>query len=373
MDNHPIPQDVTNFQFHLIGDLTLKQFGYLIASVILAWIMFVFPIFFPLKFFFSLIFLGVGVLLAFVPLEGRPSDLMLMHFLKALFIPNQYVYQTGIAAKTHIANQPQPKPLPQKKEDGNEKVFLESSFPAGVVPQAQQTPSQPAFVNPTQAPNIPDTPANTKDEAPNVAEEEAHLEEELTEAKAEEATAATGTQEALQAHEKVQQLEAQLHEVFLQKQDLEKQVLDLKAQLVEKQQRAVFTPGTAVETPKETSHVMKIPRQLGKSVGLPFVSDVPNLLTGIVKDSRGNVLPNILIEVKDKDDNAVSAFKTNNLGQFASATPLLNGIYTVSFEDSTGKHMFDTVEMEAIGEIFLPIEVISVDQREKLRQELFGG
>lgn len=112
---------------------------------------------------------------------------------------------------------------------------------------------------------------------------------------------------------------------------------------------------------------------MATAVGTPFVPDVPNLITGIIKDSRGNVLPNILIEVKDKDGNPVRAFKTNPLGQFASATPLLSGTYTISFEDPQGKHSFDAVEITANGEVLLPFEIISIDARERLRQELFGS
>ncbi len=383
MDNHPIPQDVTNFQFKLIGDLTLKQFGYLVVSVILAWIFLLLPVFFFLKFFLALVSIGTGVLLAFVPFEGRPSDLMLLHFFKALFTPNQYIFQSGGDARAQIAKTPTQEPQKEEKKEENKNVFFQSSpMPVSIVRQPQETPGAAAFSNPIRAPGEEEkTPIQQPAQAAapqaaqttqNTAAQEKTLEEELSKAKQEEASVQAGTVAASAAHEKVQQLEQQLHEVFLQKQDLEKQILDLRQQLTQKQQQSVFTPSTAVEQPKETTHVLKVPKQLGKSVGLPIASDVPNLLIGIVKDSRDNVLPNILIEVKDKDGNAVRAFKTNTLGQFASATPLLNGLYTVSFEDSTAKHSFDSVEINATGEILLPIEVISVDNREKLRQELFG-
>ena len=112
---------------------------------------------------------------------------------------------------------------------------------------------------------------------------------------------------------------------------------------------------------------------MGTTVGAPILNDVPpNLITGVVKDPRGNVLPNILIEVKDKDNNPVRAFKTNPLGQFASATPILNGVYTMTFEDPQNKQKFDAIEITANGEVMLPLEVISTDERENLRKELFG-
>ena len=109
-----------------------------------------------------------------------------------------------------------------------------------------------------------------------------------------------------------------------------------------------------------------------KGVGLPITPEFPNIITGIVKDPRGNPLPNILVEVKDSQGNAVRAFKTNALGQFASATALANGDYTIEFEDAREQNKFDTTTFKAGGEIILPIEVISVDTREELRRSLFN-
>ena len=111
---------------------------------------------------------------------------------------------------------------------------------------------------------------------------------------------------------------------------------------------------------------------MNKNAGLPQVSDTPNVVIGIVKDARGNVLPNILIEVKDAEGNPVRAFKTNVLGQFASATPLANGIYTIELEDPKKQHTFDAIRITPSGQIMLPIEVISHDAREELRKQLFN-
>ena len=93
---------------------------------------------------------------------------------------------------------------------------------------------------------------------------------------------------------------------------------------------------------------------------------------GIVKDPRGNVLPGILVEVKDADDSPVRAFRTNGLGQFSAATALQNGTYTILFEDPKKQHKFDIIELEVKGAFIQPIEIISHDAREELRQSLFG-
>lgn len=99
--------------------------------------------------------------------------------------------------------------------------------------------------------------------------------------------------------------------------------------------------------------------------------EVPNLIAGVIKDPRGNILPNILVEVKDKDDNPIRAFKTNALGQFASATPLLNGTYTITFEDPKKTQLFDTIELLVNGNLIPPMEITSIDEREELRKSLF--
>ena len=49
MEQHPVPQNVTTFQFRLIGDMTIKQFGYLAGGAIVAFISYKLP----LPFFFS--------------------------------------------------------------------------------------------------------------------------------------------------------------------------------------------------------------------------------------------------------------------------------------------------------------------------------
>ena len=75
---------------------------------------------------------------------------------------------------------------------------------------------------------------------------------------------------------------------------------------------------------------------------------------------------------KDKEGNPVRAFKTNEVGRFASATPLMNGTYAIEFEDPKGANRFDIVSFSVEGSIILPLEIISTDTREELRRELFN-
>jgi hypothetical protein len=419
MENHPIPQDITGFQFKLIGNMTVKQFAYLAAGVVLGWITYAMPIPLLIKLPVALVFAGTGASFAFLPVDGRPLDVMITNFTKALSSPTQYIYQklganlyfpeykpsaqmanttttpvqsslSGDKLKAFLASLPT---RPKNKLDEKEITFLQalSAFPVpGIQPKQSQQglhldlPTFNSFfggAQPAQAPQ----PVQKADAPPVVKQEGSEendqmllkqaeiLKAQLEDAKKQEASKTSGSREQEEAHQKVASLENLLSETMHQKQQLENQLIELQKKL-EQQNKKVFSPSMATPEPKmeQTKHVRSIPAGMGKSIGLPVTPEFPNVITGIVKDPRGNTLPGILVEVKDGDGNPIRAFKTSPLGQFASATPLSNGTYTIDFEDPSKKNRFDTIEFSAQGEIILPIEVISIDEREEIRQSLFG-
>ncbi len=406
MENHPIPQDITGFQFKLIGDMTVKQFAYLATGVVIGWITFILPLITIIKIPLAGISILLGVGFAFFPIEGRPMDLMISNFVKALFSPTQFVYKkTGghlwllvpRLAQSQKQQQAQQEAqtaslsgqalkdylnaLPKRSKnqlDQKEMVFFESlaNLQANSpTPQLQMPqPTIPhAFAN--QVPQKQPAPVVKETETPSEEEEilrkEAQiLQQQLAQAKVQE-TMQSGSEEYKQAHLKVLELENLLSDTAKQKQNLEGQIAELQKKLTD-EKKDVYTPSIAKEPKKETQNVRSIPEGLGKSIGLPIAPEFPNLVTGIVKDPRGNPLANILVEIKDADSNPVRAFKTNPLGQFASATPINNGTYTIEFEDPKAENKFDIIQFSATGQIILPIEVLSVDTREELRRSLFN-
>jgi hypothetical protein len=87
----------------------------------------------------------------------------------------------------------------------------------------------------------------------------------------------------------------------------------------------------------------------------PPPANVPNVIVGLVRDQNGLLLTEVVIIVKDSEDEPVRALKTNKVGQFAISTPLPNGPYTVSLEKDG--FSFDTIAVNLNGEIFIPIEI----------------
>lgn len=92
MEQHPIPQAITSYEFRLVGEMTLKQFVKLAAGLGLAFLFYVSPLPFYLKWPLILIFAGLGTALAFVPIEGRPLETWIVAFIKAIYSPTEYIY-----------------------------------------------------------------------------------------------------------------------------------------------------------------------------------------------------------------------------------------------------------------------------------------
>jgi len=402
MDNHPIPQDVTHFQFKLIGNLTLKQFGYVAAGGILGWITFSLPFFFLLKLLLGFAFAGSGLVFAFIPIEGRPADLMLSYFFRALFQPNQYLFQKqGIAISfisTYSSNHTAAvmtssavTPIPQQQNIRQQMPALQAQPAAPMYPQTIQpqpiSSSVMPITKPLQQTSVVQYPTSSIPVKQNTASLPNQLLDKpqyIQTAKPVIINPSASVTQTTQPQPVVSSLENQLQRTLDQKKQLEEQLAQMQQLLQRTQiptQVNTVVPQPQVAIPEPTappsttvSPVIKkiVNNNTAPASKIPLASDFPNIIMGVVRDARGNVLPNILIEVKDGDDNPVRAFKTNALGQFASATPLLNGTYTIVFEDPAKTHSFDALQIAADGDIMQPIEVISLDQREELRKELFG-
>lgn len=401
MENHPIPQDVTGFQFKLIGNMTVKQFAYLASGSILAVILYYAPVFILLKLILIPLFAGTGAALAFLPIEGRPMDLMIGNFIKDLFSPTQYIYQkTGGQLAISLIDIQAPKaaePKTDKKHrdllqhereiklqefishlskrsktelDEKEEMFMNAIFGGPQLLSAiADSNSSGHQLSEEEALRV--KMAQSPDDMEHELEKEAEaIKQELAQAMAEERQLEANHQNTAPAAQHVNDLESQLQAIMQQKLQLEQELEKLKSQRESVQQQPPSQEAT--QPLKESQNIRIVPTDKASTVGLPSVPDVPNIVLGIVKDPRGNILPNILVEIKDKDGNPVRAFKTNGLGQFASATPLMSGSYTIEFEDPKGNQKFETVAIEAKGEIMYPLEIISHDAREELRKELFS-
>lgn len=313
MEQHSVPRNITGFQFRLVGDMTLKQFGYLATGAILAYLFFRAPLpgilTFPLAAFIG--FLGVAF--AFLPIQERPLDQWLAAFLKSVYSPTQFIWR----------KEP-PVPEVLKRPQFLSKPHLPSSHVSHFEESKKKLDNY--------LKTLPARPSETLDK------EESQV---LTQTLSLFYEAKTPPRERLG-----------------------QELVSLRQKLEEKPK----------EIP---SKVKIVPPSLAPKVGLISFSRAPNIVCGLVKDGEGNLLSGILVMVKDQAGLTLRALKTNRLGQFAASTALPNGTYTLEIEDPRKRFQFDIIEINLKGEIFLPLEILAKGERELLRErltkDLFGN
>lgn len=92
MEQHPIPRQITSFEFKLIGFMTLRQFLYLVVFIPLGLVTyFLFPIPF-LNIILGVLVSALGVFIAFFPIYDRPVDVWIKNLIKKLTKPTQYFF-----------------------------------------------------------------------------------------------------------------------------------------------------------------------------------------------------------------------------------------------------------------------------------------
>jgi len=93
MREHAIPQDVTGYRFHIIGSMTLKQFGIVAAGFIAAFIINGFGLPMVIKWTLMIGCGALGLIIAFVPFEERPLDHWVITFVKAMYRPTKFYWK----------------------------------------------------------------------------------------------------------------------------------------------------------------------------------------------------------------------------------------------------------------------------------------
>ena len=404
MEQHPVPQNVTTFQFRLIGDMTIKQFGYLAGGIVAAYICYKLP----LPFFFTWPLAGaaglLGFGLAFVPVEERPMDIWIASFFRNTYSPTQWVWQKERVVPAAAPQQPiihhPPGPTTAVSKRASQQVAPSATHPI------HEAGSKTGTVRPRQArPDIfgwlmgffrdkpgvhslpptytfadrlaaahkqPTSPAPAAVPAPRPPPP-----------KPREESVPTGhLAEGITNDHRVASLQEQLSDMMRERERLEKELVSMrqKADQLSRaappqpmRQAAMVTP----PPPQSGPTVRVIAPVAAKNAGIARLTTFPNVVTGIIKDQFGNLLAGMLITVNDRDGVPQRALKTNRLGQFAASTPLPDATYIVEIEDPKGGFTFDKAQIQLNGSVAPPLEITAKSQkqidRDKLAREIFGN
>lgn len=335
MEPHPIPQNVTSFQFHLIGDMTLKQFLYLAIGSGTAYILFVFLApHYPLVAWPLIIISAIlGVVFAFLPINSRPLDYWVAAFLKAIYSPTKRTWKKN--GQTY-------------KEDplyNSRLVMYTQGLQPKTTPQVEPVKLNPTPTQLTSASTPPQTELPTKDElgkTVDLARQAQNLQFKIIQT---ERTLGQIKSEAQKPTAVPQDYSQQVNKILADLNSLVSQASQIRSQI------DVVTNNEPADKKVQEKVKVVIPEK-PKQTQLALTT-FPNVINGVVRNNKGGYLEGTVAVIYDKEGLPVRALKTNKLGQFSGSTPLPNGTYTLELEKDS--FVFDVLQIELSGEVLPPL------------------
>jgi hypothetical protein len=328
MEQHAIPQNISSYQFRLVGDMTLKQFFQLAGGILVALIFYSAPLPGIIKWPFVITSAILGVALAFMPLEERPLERWIFAFFKAVYTPTLFYWkktaapakffqeesaaaapasaspQQEEALKVYLAT-PRQSSTPFVKLEGAEQGFL--SMLSGVF--AGLTGQAPGAVTPTANQQQPTVEAKKQMEIPVSSP----------------IRVSQPGMPRLVVEEKTQGAPS--------RQITTQGIAPVVGEEIISTKQAIFSPEAAPPNPPTT----------------------PNVIVGQVVDADRKIIEGAIMEIRDEVGRPIRAVRSNKVGHFIIVTPLDNGRYDILTEKEG--YQFTPVSFEATGEIIPPILV----------------
>lgn len=301
MEQHPIPQQISSYEFKLVGEMTLKQFGKAAGGIILALIVNASPLVFFIKWPLMFIFAVGGLALAFVPFQDRPLETWMLSFIKSIYNPTIYLYKKR-AMKNWLD------------------VDLSRNL-AKIKAEEEEEEEKRPVKEKTKVKEFIESLPSVERENRKVGKSESRKEEKK-------------------------------EEIEIKKQIINKKEVEIEEEVAEND----WSGGRPD---------LKLKREKMEATGsivfgeipMPDIPDVPNLIVGMVTDTNRKIVEGAIVEIQDKDGNPNRVLKTNSLGQFRTSTQLTNGEYLIVTEKEN--MAFDRVRLVLSGQIVPPVKIIA--------------
>lgn len=363
MIEHPIPQNISSYQFHLVGDMTLKQFLELAGGILLAWLIWSAALPAIIKWPLSIFAAISGFAMAFLPVEERPLDQWIIAFFTAIYRPTLFSWKKtksdilkfqphpteDASVRESLAKAPSAKlqtlldvynlnsssllaPDPLEKSWQERLRAIPALFAQVTVPVK--------LANETNFPQkLPPSPRHSP------------------------ARQGEGGSESLRPLFPSENPAAILRGEITLPSKIIKIPKNIDVKIFPSPATAPFDGAKAGSLPSVSVSALPNTNSLRQptepiiniSLSMPSPPTHPNILAGMVLDHQGMIVENAIIEIRDQKGLPVRAVKTNKLGQFTIATPLASGIYELEIEKNGLS--FDILKLETKGEIIPPIEI----------------
>jgi hypothetical protein len=341
MEQHPIPQNISSYQFRLVGDMTLKQFFQLAGGLLIAFIFYSLPVQGIIKWPLAVISAVLGVALAFLPLEERPLEKWIFAFFRAIYSPTEFLWKktvapakffqdeapatTPTAADTALNNylaSAKQTPAPLTKLENDEKGFM--SKISGIFT---------GFKSPTAPVNQPTLPLpvgtiTVDNSLPNTIQSSVDT---------------TSFDET--------------RELVIPQSAPVKVAQPGSPHLVVEEHTPQIPITTNTVAPIIAGNEMISTKQAIFSVNAapPSPPVAANVVVGQAVNEDKKIIEGAIMEIRDSSGRPIRALRSNKLGHFVTVTPLDNGKYEIVTEKDG--YEFAPVSFEATGVNIPPILV----------------
>lgn len=349
MEQHPIPQQISSYQFKLVGDMTLKQFFQVAGGVIVSLIFYSLPLHPIIKWPFILFFTLLGIALAFLPFRERPLEKWIIAFFRSIYSPTLYTWKKSEKEPvffTEEAVAPEIKTVQptnsvtevnSAKLEEAEKSFLSKM---GGLFNVSATPTQPPVSSPQPVPTVISTsqPVSQTPVSFNVAQ--------------------SHTAPVVESNNQNKNI-SQTNNPISVPQQMPTVITKSAPKIIvqetpSKHDQTVETTsidGQKIEEKEITSNVV----EFSVDAAPPSPPIAVNTVVGQVMDSDRKIIEGAILEIRDSSGRPVRALKSNRAGHFIIVTPLANGKYEIITEKDGFN--FEPVSFETKGEMIPPIAI----------------
>lgn len=324
MEQHPIPQQISSYQFKLVGDMTLKQFFQVAGGALVGLLFYSTGLHGLIKWPLILISVGLGAAMAFLPFEERPLEKWIIAFFRSIYSPTVYTWKKPEKPLVYFTKDATATPPTQKVSDEYLSSVPQSSVHKKLESAEQSFLSKLTSLWASQGATTPVSPPITKPVADNLVATDKHK-----------LTVPTN------------------------------QPVSVPRLIVEEKPKLIDTTSKAVaqevkHTQRKREEISKKAAQFSLDAAPPNPPTIANTITGQVMDAGRKIIAGAIMEIRDTDGRPVRALKSNMAGHFIIVTPLLNGKYEIKTEKEGFE--FDPVTFDAGGEIIPPIAIMANKQ-----------
>jgi hypothetical protein len=333
---HPIPQEVSTYQFKLVGDMTIQQFMQVAAGAIVSLIIYSTNMAAYVKWPLIIISFLIGIAFAFFPIEDRPLSKWLVLFVKAIYSPTVYVWNKNAVRHNFFAPE-------------NDIKFAQKppSTSTGVLPtQAVQTGTQPAkAIAEVEAPDKLEAKEkeflNKVDVAFTAPKDQPIIKSVPTivlstntpQAGGNNVPVPTTQTPKISVQNNYTEAPKPSGDIFSSQSSVGNQVVRIASQNLATAQAVTYSPEAAPPSPPTR----------------------PNVIVGQTLDLNGKIVDGAILEIKDSEGRSARALRTNRLGHFMIVTPLSDGVYQITTEKDGFK--FNPVSIKLENRVVPPIVI----------------